>query len=89
MYFAIAHLTPLNNYVLHLEFRNGEKKIFDMKPYLETGVLKELKDEMFLKLQKWALTRLSGGIKLILILKLCIIKAYFVRKQSIEWRTDD
>lgn len=49
MYFAVTAVKPLNNYVLHLTFKNGEQKEFDMKPYLETGIFKELKDEAIFK----------------------------------------
>ena len=45
MFFAVINVTPLNNYLLRLKFKNGEEKIFDMKPYLETGIFKTLKDK--------------------------------------------
>ncbi len=48
MYIGIKDVEPLNNYLLLLTFDNGEKKKFDMKPYLEIGIFKELKDiELF------------------------------------------
>ncbi len=49
MYFAVTDVTPLKNYFLHLKFKNGEEKVFDMKPYLETGIFQELKDETIFK----------------------------------------
>ena len=49
MYFGVTHVTPLSNYMLRLRFKNGEEKIFDMNPYLETGIFKELKDENVFK----------------------------------------
>ena len=49
MYFAVTEVTPLENYKLSLKFKNGEEKIFDMMPYLETGIFKELKDEALFK----------------------------------------
>jgi hypothetical protein len=49
MYFAVTEVTPLENYKLSLKFKNGEEKIFDMIPYLETGIFKELKDETLFK----------------------------------------
>jgi Protein of unknown function (DUF2442) len=52
MYFGVTHVTPLSNYILHLKFTNGEEKVFDMKPYLETGIFKELKDETVFKTVK-------------------------------------
>ncbi|MDB5191175.1 MAG: hypothetical protein JWQ96_738 [Segetibacter sp.] len=45
MYFAVTDVKPLTNYLLRLTFQNGEQKVFDMKPYLETGIFKALKDE--------------------------------------------
>ena len=41
----ITKVKPLENYTLLLSFANGEKKIFDVKPFLEIGVFKALKDE--------------------------------------------
>ena len=34
---------------LYVKFNNGKAKLFDMKPYLNKGVFKELKDESYLK----------------------------------------
>jgi len=45
MYLAIVDVEPLQDYQLLLTFENGEKRIFDMKPYLNKGIFKELKDE--------------------------------------------
>jgi hypothetical protein len=45
MYLAVKGVEPLNDYQLLLTFENGEKRIFDMKPYLDKGIFKELKDE--------------------------------------------
>ncbi|HLP48451.1 MAG TPA: DUF2442 domain-containing protein, partial [Candidatus Kapabacteria bacterium] len=32
------------NYTLTITFTNNEVRLFDMKPYLNTGIFKELKD---------------------------------------------
>ncbi len=45
MFFAVKNVIPLDNYLLPLEFKNDEEKNFDMKPYLETGIFKILKEE--------------------------------------------
>lgn len=45
MYLAVIEVRPLDDYKLLLTFENGEKKIFNMKPYLNKGIFKELKDE--------------------------------------------
>ena len=48
MYLAIQHVLPQDNYLLLLTFENGEKRQFDMKPYLDLGIFRELKDmQMF------------------------------------------
>ena len=44
MYLAIKAVKPQKNYKLLLTFENGEQKIFDMSPYLDKGILKELRD---------------------------------------------
>ena len=45
MYLAVKEVKPLSDYQLELTFENDEKRIFDMKPYLDKGIYKELKDE--------------------------------------------
>jgi len=44
MYLAVKNVQPIANYQLILTFANGEKRQFDMNPYLETGIFTELKD---------------------------------------------
>ena len=42
----------LNNYELEIKFDNGERKIFDVKPYFKFKIFSELKDfEKFKKVQ--------------------------------------
>lgn len=36
---------PLKDYMLEIVFSNGEKKIFDVKPYLKFKPFEELKDK--------------------------------------------
>jgi hypothetical protein len=45
MYLAVTNVQPLDDYILLLTFENSEKKLFDIKPYLEFGKFKELKDK--------------------------------------------
>lgn len=53
MYVAIQNVTPQDNYLLFLIFENGEKRQFDMKPYLDLGIFKELRDlRMFRTVKK-------------------------------------
>lgn len=52
MFFAVTEVTPLKNYKLRLKFKNGEEKVFDMKPYLDIGIFKTLRDETIFKTAK-------------------------------------
>lgn len=48
MYWRVQKVEPRDDYTLLLTFEDGERRIFDMKPYLDRGVFRELKDiEMF------------------------------------------
>ena len=44
MYFSVKSVTPINNYNLILIFENGEKRQFDMNPFLNKGIFRELRD---------------------------------------------
>ena len=52
MYFAVKEVKPIDNYKLILTFENNEVKLFDMTPYLDKGIFKELKDENLFKAVK-------------------------------------
>lgn len=43
----VIKVEPLKDYKLLLTFNNNEKKIKDMKPYLDKGVFKKLKNINF------------------------------------------
>jgi len=49
MYLSVKKVKALNDYNLELTFENNEIKIFDVKPYLDTGLFKTLKDEKIFK----------------------------------------
>jgi len=40
----VIMVKPEQNFTLLITFNNGEKKMFDVKPYLEIGIFKELKE---------------------------------------------
>lgn len=44
MYLAVKSVKPLPNYKLILTFENDETRLFDMNPYLDKGIFKELRD---------------------------------------------
>jgi hypothetical protein len=45
MYLSIIDVKPLEDYRLLLTFSNGEKRNFNMNPFLDTGIFRELKDK--------------------------------------------
>jgi hypothetical protein len=48
MYWTVKSVIPMEDYWLHITFENSEQRYFDMKPLLDTGVFRALKDpEMF------------------------------------------
>lgn len=40
----VSKVKPLSNYQLELTFNTDEVRIFDVKPYLNKGIFKELKE---------------------------------------------
>jgi len=44
MYLSVTEVKPISDYLLHLTFENGEKRQFDMKPFLAMGIFRELND---------------------------------------------
>lgn len=44
MYYSVTAVEPRDDYTLVLTFADGARKIFDMKPYLDRGVFRELRD---------------------------------------------
>ena len=44
MYWDVIDVKPLSDFRIFVEMKDGRKGIFDLKPYLEIGVFRELKD---------------------------------------------
>jgi len=40
----VKNVKPEKDYTLHLWFTNGEEGIFDMKPYLDKGIFRDLRN---------------------------------------------
>jgi hypothetical protein len=47
MYWDAKVVKPLSDYRIYVEIEDGRQGIFDMKPYLERGLFRELKDEHY------------------------------------------
>jgi hypothetical protein len=48
MYWRVKEVEARDDYTLALTFEDGQRKVFDMKPYLDTGIFRELRDlELF------------------------------------------
>ena len=52
MYLSVDKVKALDDYKLEIIFENKEKKIFDVKPYLDTGLFSKLKDKKIFKMVK-------------------------------------
>jgi len=51
---TVITVKPENNYKLAVTFDNGEKRLFDVTPFLDKGVFSELKDINYFKKVKVA-----------------------------------
>ena len=47
MYWDVTLVKPLPDYRIYVELEDGRKGIFDLKPYLERGVMRELRNEKY------------------------------------------
>ena len=47
MYWDAKVVKPLPDYRIYVEIEDGRRGVFDMKPYLNLGVFRELKDEHY------------------------------------------
>ncbi|AOS85093.1 hypothetical protein BIU88_10120 [Chlorobaculum limnaeum] len=47
MYWDAKVVKPLPDYRLYVEIEDGRRGVFDMKPYLDFGVFRELRDEHY------------------------------------------
>lgn len=52
MYLAIKDVKPSEDYILILTFENNEIRLFNMKPYLQKGIFKDLNDIQLFKTVK-------------------------------------
>lgn len=44
MYPSVKNVVPAENYIISIDFDNGESGILDMKPCLDFGIFQRLKD---------------------------------------------
>ena len=49
MYWDVKLVEPKPDYVIYVEIEDGRKGLFDMKPYLDKGLFKELVDTNYFK----------------------------------------
>jgi hypothetical protein len=49
MSWDVARVVPLSHYEIFVELEDGRKGVFDLKPYLDHGVFKELRNEGYFK----------------------------------------
>jgi hypothetical protein len=44
MYLAVCDVVPNEDFSLTVVLENGERRVLDMKPYLDSGVFKRIRD---------------------------------------------
>jgi hypothetical protein len=47
MYWDVKTVRPLDDYQIYVELEDGRTGIFDLKPYLNHGVFRELQDKSY------------------------------------------
>jgi len=47
MYWDVKTVRPLDDYEIYVELEDGRKGVFDLKPYLNHGVFRELQDKAY------------------------------------------
>ncbi len=47
MYWDVKTVKPLPDYRIYVETEGGRKGVFDLKPYLDHGVFRELRDPYY------------------------------------------
>lgn len=47
MYWDVTTVRPLDDYEIYVELEDGRKGVFDLKPYLNHGVFRELQDKSY------------------------------------------
>ena len=47
MYWDAKPVKPLSDYRIYMELENGQKGVFDLKPYLDSGVFRELRNAYY------------------------------------------
>ena len=73
---------PVENYQLMVEFDNGEKKKFDVKPYIQGSFYGQLSDPAYFKSVKTNGFSVEWEMDRTFVLMSCIITAF--RRQEAE-----
>lgn len=47
MHWDVKTVHPLDDYRIYVELEDGRKGVFDLKPYLDHGVFRELRDRVY------------------------------------------
>lgn len=47
MYWDVKTVRPLDDYEIYVELEDGQRGVFDLKPYLNHGVFRELQDKNY------------------------------------------
>ena len=84
MYLAVKDVKALEDYRLLLKFENDEERIFDLKPYLDIGKFRELRDRNLFRSVKVCFDTIEWANRLDLDPEFLYEKSYNKAEKSIE-----
>ena len=84
MYLSVNNVKTLDDYKLELTFENEEKRIFDVKPYLDTGLFSKLKDKKIFKMVKISYDTIEWPYGIDLDPEVLYEKSKIVRKKLVK-----
>ncbi len=84
MYLAVKDVKALEDYRLLLKFENDEERIFDLKPYLDIGKFRELRDRNLFRSVKVCFDTIEWANRLDLDPEFLYEKSYSKAEKSIE-----
>jgi hypothetical protein len=84
VYLAVKDVKALEDYRLLLKFENDEERIFDLKPYLDIGKFRELRDRNLFRSVKVCFDTIEWANRLDLDPEFLYEKSYSKAEKSIE-----
>jgi len=84
VYLAVKDVKALEDYRLLLKFENDEERIFDLKPYLDIGKFRELRDRNLFRSVKVCFDTIEWANRLDLDPEFLYEKSYSKAEKSMK-----